>query len=267
MRIAVFSDVHGNSAALNAVLADIAGQGGVDGYWVLGDLVALGPDPVGVLERLAGLPNLSCIRGNTDRYVVSGDRPPPTLEETLADPGLTPRYAEVQATFAWTSGAVTAAGWRDWLAALPVEQWTALPDGTRCLAVHAAPGRDDGFSFHPSIPQAAMAETLAGCEASLVLVGHTHYPFEARIGRWQVVNPGSVSNPLPPDLRAKYLILEATAAGYRLERRAVGYDHQAVIERLEAIRHPGRRFIIEHLQGRHVPEWHRDLVAVAGSQP
>ena len=47
MRIAILSDIHGNSVALDAVLTDIATQGAVDAYWLLGDLVALGPDPVG----------------------------------------------------------------------------------------------------------------------------------------------------------------------------------------------------------------------------
>jgi predicted phosphodiesterase len=40
MRIAFLSDIHGNEIALKAVLADIAGQGAVDNYWILGDLVA-----------------------------------------------------------------------------------------------------------------------------------------------------------------------------------------------------------------------------------
>lgn len=38
MRVAVFSDVHGNPVALDAVLADIERQADVDGYVVLGDL-------------------------------------------------------------------------------------------------------------------------------------------------------------------------------------------------------------------------------------
>ena len=78
MRVALLSDIHGNSIALDAVLSDIEQAGGVDEYWALGDLVALGHDPIGVVERLASLPGLSLVRGNTDRYVVTGDRPPPT---------------------------------------------------------------------------------------------------------------------------------------------------------------------------------------------
>ena len=58
MRIALLSDVHGNLITLEAVLKDIEANGGVDGYWVLGDLAALGYDPVGTLERLSKLPGV-----------------------------------------------------------------------------------------------------------------------------------------------------------------------------------------------------------------
>ena len=57
MRIALISDIHGNLLALEAVLADIAAQGGVDAYWILGDFSSLGYDPVGVLERVTQLQN------------------------------------------------------------------------------------------------------------------------------------------------------------------------------------------------------------------
>ncbi|MCB0088534.1 MAG: metallophosphoesterase, partial [Caldilineaceae bacterium] len=57
IKIAILSDVHGNSTALDAVLADIATLGNIDAYWLLGDLVAMGPDPVGVMKRLKALPN------------------------------------------------------------------------------------------------------------------------------------------------------------------------------------------------------------------
>ncbi|MBO0795826.1 MAG: metallophosphoesterase family protein, partial [Ktedonobacteraceae bacterium] len=77
MRIAILSDIHGNPIALEAVLADIRAQGGVDAYWVLGDFSALGYDPVTPLQRVADLPNARFVRGNTDRYAVTGDLPMP----------------------------------------------------------------------------------------------------------------------------------------------------------------------------------------------
>ncbi|MBI4771380.1 MAG: metallophosphoesterase family protein [Chloroflexi bacterium] len=96
MRIAVLSDIHGNSIALDAVLEDIQTQGGVDGYWILGDLVAIGHDPLGVLDRLSRLPAARFIRGNTDRYVATGELPPPTLEQVQAAPDRLPQLLQVR---------------------------------------------------------------------------------------------------------------------------------------------------------------------------
>ena len=73
MRIAIFSDIHGNATALDAVLREV---GDVDEYWIAGDLCAIGPDPVGALERVLSLPNTRFVRGNTDRYTYAGQRPP-----------------------------------------------------------------------------------------------------------------------------------------------------------------------------------------------
>jgi predicted phosphodiesterase len=195
MKIALFSDIHGNTIALDAVLADIQTQGDVDGYWVLGDLVALGPDPVGVLERLTALPNVQCVRGNTDRYVVWGDRPPPTYVDVAADPSLIATLVEIAGTFAWTQGALATAGWLGWLERLPLELRAVLPDGTRFLGVHAAPGYDDGEGIAPDMPDGIIRAKLQGCAANLVCIGHTHRPVNRQVDQWHVVNLGSVSNP------------------------------------------------------------------------
>jgi hypothetical protein len=55
LKVAILADIHGNPLALEAVLDDILTQGGVDEYWVLGDLAALGPDPLEALQLLAAL--------------------------------------------------------------------------------------------------------------------------------------------------------------------------------------------------------------------
>ena len=110
MRIAIFSDIHGNSIALDAVLEDMGKSGSFDEHWVLGDLVALGPDPVEVLERLSALPDTKFIRGNTDRYVFAGDRPPPTIQKAQEDSTKLTALVQCAGTFAWTQGVVTNGG-------------------------------------------------------------------------------------------------------------------------------------------------------------
>src|SRR5205807_1213292 len=103
MRLAILSDIHGNPLALDAVLADIQSQGEVDAYWVLGDFAALGYDPVTPLEKLTALSHASFTRGNTDRYVVTGDLPVQP-EQALQDPALLPEVIEAVRSFSWTRG-------------------------------------------------------------------------------------------------------------------------------------------------------------------
>ena len=107
MRIALLADIHGNSIALDAVLADIQARGVVNGYWILGDLCAVGFDPAGVVERLQALPNTLFIRGNADRYVTSGNLPPPSFEQVRANPDLIPVLAEVIGHFSYVAGCLT----------------------------------------------------------------------------------------------------------------------------------------------------------------
>jgi len=258
VRIALFSDIHGNSIALDAVLRDIQAQGGADVYWVLGDLVAIGPDPIGVLERLSGLPEASFVQGNTDRYILRSEQPGPTLEQARSDPSLLPIFTRIAQSFAWTQGAIVASGWLPWLEALLPERRIVLPDGSRLLGVHVLPGHDDGWGAHPALSEAELKSLLGGCEAEVVCVGHTHWPLDLRVGGTRLVNLGSVSNPFPPDLRASYVILEADGSGYRVHHRRVDYDREAVIAQARRTRHPAAHYIIQFMRGQNRPLWSKD---------
>ncbi|GHO49543.1 metallophosphoesterase family protein [Ktedonospora formicarum] len=255
MRYALISDIHGNPIALDAVLADIEIQGGVDGYWFLGDFAAIGFDPVGVLERVSTLPNASFIRGNTDRYLISGERPGPKPEEVHNDSGLIARLIEMNANLAWTQGFIQASGWRKWLTELELEVRMTLPDGTRMLGVHAAPGLDDGPGIHPGLSDNELRTLLAPARADLVIVGHTHFPLERRVDGMHVLNLGSVSNPIIPELQATYALLKADANGYQLHPRFVDYDHQAVITAIERSHHPAAEFLTQFMRGERVSSW------------
>jgi predicted phosphodiesterase len=251
MRLAIFSDIHGNPLALDAVLADIQRQGEVNAYWVLGDFAALGYDPVTPLEKVTALSHARFTRGNTDRYVVTQDllvQP----EQALQDPALLPEVIEAVRSFSWTRGYLSAAGWLDWLMTLPLEVRLTLPGGTRLLGVHAAPGRDDGPGIQPRHSDDNLQQRLAGCEADLVMVGHTHVPLDRQVGRIHVINLGSVSNPVTPGLQATYVLLDADEQGYRIQVRRVDYDREAVIEAIEHARHPTSSFLIGFMRGERV---------------
>ena len=253
MRIALLADLHGNDLALNAVLSDIEKKGAADTIWVLGDLCAIGPAPVKVLEILGKLPNTRIIRGNTDRYICTGDRPGSIWEAASVDPSQIPKMLEIEGDFSWTLGAVTETGWLDWLSELPLEFRETLPDGTRVLGVHASPGEDDGSGIFLGISDVALEALLLDTPEDLICVGHTHQPFSRQIGNKQVVNPGSISNHIGSDTRASYAIINAGVASYEVEFHRVAYDNQAIIDYAEKIRHPASRFIRIHMRGERIP--------------
>ena len=248
MRLAILSDIHGNPLALNAVLADIQSQGEMDAYWVLGDFSALGYDPVTPLETITALPHASFTRGNTDRYVVTGDLPVQP-EKAREDPGLLPQIIESVRSFSWTRGYVSAAGRLDWLTNLPLEVRLTLPDGTRLLGVHASPGRDDGPGIGPKQSDGELDQWLAGCAADLVIVGHTHVPLDRQVGRIRTINLGSISNPVTSGLQATYVLLDAGVHGYNIQLRRVDYDREAVISAIEQSHHPTPAFLISFMRG------------------
>lgn len=243
MKIAFLSDIHGNSFALDAILADIEQRGGVDAYCCLGDYAAIGPDPIGVLERLAVLPNAVFIRGNTDRYITRGDRPGPTLVEVEANTRLLDQFKQMNEGFAWTQGMVTAAGWLGWLNNLPLEHRRSLPDGSRLLAVHASPGRDESRGLHPKASDEQLRRLFTAETADLIVVGHTHYALERIVDGRHLINPGSLSNPNTADKRACYAVLTAVSERYEITFRQVAYDWQAVLDQADAVHFPSRQFL------------------------
>jgi predicted phosphodiesterase len=106
---------------------------------------------------------------------------------------------------------------------------------------------------NPIALDADLAHLLGDCDADLVCVGHTHQPVDVMVRETRVVNEGSVSNPVPPDLQANYVILEADTTGSHVEHRRVKYGREGVIAALESLRHPGAGFIVQHRCGPYGP--------------
>lgn len=223
--LAVIADVHGNSWALDAVVAD-ARAAGAARFLDLGDCVSGPLDPRGTAERLIALGALT-IRGNHDRLLAAGRRDGTAL-------GASDAFAREQLTDAQL----------DWLAALPAQ----LPPGDALdglLLCHGAPGDDEGYLLEEVTPAglrnrspAAVRELLgAAVSAPLVLCGHTHLQRLLPLpGGTVVVNPGSVGLPAYDSTaphphvaesgspHARYALLHARPqGGWTAELRCVGY--------------------------------------------
>jgi diadenosine tetraphosphatase ApaH/serine/threonine PP2A family protein phosphatase len=231
MRIAVLSDIHSNLVALDAVLAH---AGTLDGVWHLGDVVGYGPDPDGVVARLADVGAVG-VRGNHDAAALGG----PEIE--WFNP-------EARAAVEWTARAISPAT-RDWLSALPERH---VVGGV--TLVHGSP-RDPLREYVSSVDIAQA--NLAVLATTMGLHGHTHVPvaFAAEGdrtlvdtagdgttwtggGRRSLVNPGSVGQPRDGDPRSSYLVLDPEAATVTWHR--VGYDIPSVQAAIRAAGLPSR---------------------------
>ena len=172
-RIAVLSDIHGNSVALQAVLQDIRRQS-IEECFILGDLIGYYHRPIDVLRLLeaSGL-RCSMIRGNHERM----------LEQALQD-SIRIKYGhglEIAARQIPQKRLME-------LLSLPDRRWEER-DGKRFLLCHGSPFDADHYIY----PDAGAEEfDFSEVEADYVLLGHTHYPM-IRCGKnFCVINPGSV---------------------------------------------------------------------------
>lgn len=251
MKLGVVADVHGNLAALEAVVAD-ADTVGVDKWWALGDLVLFGPRPAETMQLLLSLPGVEFVRGNTDRYVLTGEQPHPhaVAADAVGDVGLVERYGAMAGQIGWTRGVLTQAGLLDSLETFAASVRTTLPDGTRTLGIHASPRSDDGPGIDTDVADEVLAPLIAGCEADLVVGGHTHVSTDRIVDGVRLINGGSTGLPRRA-VGACWLLIDADAESVNVERRVVAFDVEAVVADLLHRRHPGAEFVGSILRREH----------------
>jgi len=217
MKIAVLADIHGNLAALHAVIDDLNGWS-PDMVVVAGDMVNRGPQSHECLDltlRMAAELGWRVIRGNHERYMLqyAQDRLRPDF------PRSGPRH-EVSLIVAWAYGQV--ADRLDLIAALP-ERLNIELDGELLAVYHASARHDrDGITRHSS--DAELREQIDPT-ATIFCVGHTHSPLIRRLDHTLVMNVGAVGLPFDGDTRAAYAQLTRGRWGaWEAEIVRVPYD-------------------------------------------
>ncbi|NLX49589.1 MAG: CHAD domain-containing protein [Methanospirillum sp.] len=210
-RIALFSDVHGNLPALDAVARDAAARG-AQAFINAGDTVGWGGDPGGVVRRLVALGSVDVL-GEWDRRVVRASR---------KQAGASPKEA------ARIAASMNPAGLAH-LASLPGERRFTLR-GTRFLVVHRLSSAEGG-----EITDDVVAGLATSSGADVLITGHTHRPFVRSAGSFLLVNPGSVGEAGPGEggaTMAEYALLQVSPLDISLLR--VPYDDPGASPRIEA---------------------------------
>jgi predicted phosphodiesterase len=239
MRVALISDLHGNEAALDAVLKDIE-RAAADQILCLGDVATLGPRPQAVLRTLREL-GCPCILGNHDEFLLA--------------PELLQKYTEapiIVAAVDWCRSRLSADD-LEFLRTFRRQLELPLGDGVTLLGFHGSP-RSHMEDLLATTPPEALDAALGPTTATVLAGGHTHIQMLRQHKGALLVNPGSVGLPFkeyvggrPPTLlgHAEYALVESSGGTLSVSLRRVAVDGAASRSAVAATDHPLRGALLQ----------------------
>jgi predicted phosphodiesterase len=216
-KLAILSDIHGNLPALEAVLQDLS-QFKMDHVIVAGDVINWGPFSTQVMERVTR-EGWAVIRGNNEFYVLDYNTP------------RAPSEWEEYSLLPWLHRQLNG-HWRTVIAAWPDALSLRFPDAPPLRVVHGSP-HSPREPIYPISTEDEIEFMLAGVEESTVVAAHTHLPMDRRVGRWRILNPGSVGVPLDGMFCARYMLLESNTEGWHPAFRSVTFDYDPLFREFE----------------------------------
>lgn len=234
MKIAIFSDVHGNLPALEAVLAAIDSYG-PDKIYCLGDLVNFAPFTNEVIDLIRAR-KIPTIMGNHDDGVGNRKQHFPFSGTTQKELGAG------QIAIAYTNKIINEPN-RQFLKDLPPYLHVSTGEDIGyidLLLTHGSPRNNDEY-INQDYDEDELLKMMTIFHADILFVGHTHEAYQRILKCYQykickdkrVINVGSVGRPTDGDWRAAYCIIELDAHSnlfesdsIKIEIRRVEYDIQ-----------------------------------------
>ena len=224
-KIAILSDIHGNTTALAGVLEDAKNLGATE-YWLLGDIFLPGPGANDLVALLKDLPITASVRGNWDDCVLEAI----DGQYGLADPEEIQLLRMTQYLMEDLKPEHI-----DWLRNLPMVAKKEV-EGLRFSLSHNLPDKNYGGDLLVENGTEKFDQLLD--EATDVAVyGHVHKQL-LRYGSQgqQIINPGSIGMPYfnwegLKNHRAQYALLEVENSELvNIQFRKVAYDYEAELE-------------------------------------
>jgi diadenosine tetraphosphatase ApaH/serine/threonine PP2A family protein phosphatase len=225
LRHLLFSDIHSNLEALQAVL-ESADKQGVDSMYCLGDFVGYGANPTEVVHTVAAVPGCKAVLGNHDAAVIDSS------ERVFFNP-------VARAGIIYSQENLDEQG-QSYLKGLPL-----AIDATDFYVVHASPS-DPGSWIYILEPLEA-ADAFHVMKHPVAFIGHTHFPavhtdtgavtplrpgerIKVTPENKLIVNVGSVGQPRDGDCRAAYVIYDDQSQTIEIFR--VDYDIDAAARKI-----------------------------------
>ena len=243
-KIAVLSDIHGNTRALEAVLTD-AQKAEVDEYWLLGDILMPGTGRKNILQILDTLPITLRVLGNWEESLWRA------CHRQLDESRPSHRYLLRQCQYIMEE--------------LSVEEIEELQDyplqvhrqfGDLKLGIsHHLPDKNWGRELIHLGKQEDFDRLVTNPDCDIAIYGHIHQQFlRYGSGGQLILNPGSIGQPfflsehLRKDLRAQYMILEFDEKGLKdIDFRRVDYDIEAELQLAKELQLPYYQVYYESL--------------------
>ena len=220
MKIAVISDIHANTLALEAVLNQI-NSFKIDKIFCLGDILMAGYDPNGTAKTILELDNLEIIQGNTDKMVACFSQ---ELLEKAKNKFPCMGYALEDDL------KIIDEKYKDFVRNLPENKYIKI-NGLKIQLVHGSPRQQDE-NIYPNLALDDVEKMVENSSADLILCGHTHIPcgYSLNSGK-TVVNVGSVGRSMTEDKMPYWAMLEINDNGkFQIEHKSVNYDNVKVSE-------------------------------------
>jgi predicted phosphodiesterase len=209
MRVAIVSDLHGNTFALEAILEDIAKQG-VDQIIVAGDSVNGHPNSKQCWDMVMKL-GCPVLQGNHEQYMYR-----------LNTPSAEPEWAQERfQTIQYFHSQFSSVDLEN-MRVLPLMY--SLPD---LLICHATP-RDAFKSLYSHNSDLELETAFAGTTETNIVRGHNHNWFTTQWKGRTMYSIDSAGLPLTGNTNAPYAILTLQKT-WSLEKRLVNYDHQTAV--------------------------------------
>ena len=234
-KIALLSDIHGNTTALEAVLED-AKRAGVEEYWLLGDVLMPGTGRRHLLNLLEELPITVQILGNWEDSLWRAMKG--MLDPSRASHRYLMRHCQYILEEIHPEEIAA-------MQSLPMQVHREV-SGLKVGITHHLPDKNWGRELIHIGDQKDFDRLVTNPPCDIAVYGHIHQQFfRYGSGGELILNPGSIGQPfflqanLRKDLRAMYAILEFDDMSLKdVDFRRVAYDIEKELQLAKDVKLP-----------------------------